>query len=164
MILYTNKYKGFTLIELLVVIAIIGFLSSIVLAALNSSRDKSNDAAIKNNLNSARSQSELYYSTNKNYISSAPPGTTTLIASGACGTGSGTINGIYADNQVKAALAAALAKSGNSSSAFCIAYPEYWSVSIPLKTDPNTSWCISSNARSKSIATPAGYASFPGCF
>ena len=36
----TNKTKGFTLIELLVVISIISLLSSVVLASLNSSRDK----------------------------------------------------------------------------------------------------------------------------
>lgn len=39
--------RGFTLIELLVVIAIIGVLSAVVLASVKSSRDKSKDAAIK---------------------------------------------------------------------------------------------------------------------
>ncbi len=54
--------QGFTLIELLVVIAIIGLLASIVLASLNSARNKGADAAAKGNLNYARSEAELFYS------------------------------------------------------------------------------------------------------
>ncbi|NCU28609.1 MAG: DNA damage-inducible protein D [Candidatus Moranbacteria bacterium] len=44
------KNLGFTLIELLVVIAIIGILSSVVIASLNSAREKSKIAAIKSTL------------------------------------------------------------------------------------------------------------------
>jgi len=54
--------KGFTLIELLVVIAIIGLLASVVLAAVGTARKKGQDAAIKSQLESARSQAELYAS------------------------------------------------------------------------------------------------------
>ncbi|MCA9363675.1 type II secretion system protein [Candidatus Kaiserbacteria bacterium] len=53
--------RGFTLIELLVVIAIIGILASVVLASLNSARDKGEDAATKSNLNNIRAQAEIVY-------------------------------------------------------------------------------------------------------
>lgn len=53
--------RGFTLIELLVVIAIIGILASVVLASLNSARDKGSDAAVKANLSNMRAQAELTY-------------------------------------------------------------------------------------------------------
>ena len=58
--------KGFTLIELLVVIAIIGILSSVVLASLNTARDKGSNAAVKANLSNARAQAELYYDDHSN--------------------------------------------------------------------------------------------------
>ncbi len=53
--------RGFTLIELLVVIAIIGILASVVLASLNTARDKGADAAIKSTINNVRAQAELFY-------------------------------------------------------------------------------------------------------
>jgi prepilin-type N-terminal cleavage/methylation domain-containing protein len=58
--------RGFTLIELLVVIAIIGILASVVLASLNTARQKGKNAAIKANIANARTQAELYYSNNNN--------------------------------------------------------------------------------------------------
>ena len=56
-----NKEKGFTLIELLVVIAIIGILSSIVLASLNSAREKGQDASASASISSLRAEAELYF-------------------------------------------------------------------------------------------------------
>ena len=48
------------------VIAIIGVLSSVVLASLNNSRMKANDAKVKSMLNSARAQAEIFYYANNN--------------------------------------------------------------------------------------------------
>src|SRR3989344_4887526 len=62
-----NFKKGFTLIELLVVVAIIGILASVVLASLNSARNKGKDAAIFAQLANMRGQAELYYATNNDY-------------------------------------------------------------------------------------------------
>lgn len=59
--------RGFTLIELLVVIAIIGILASVVLASLNSARDKGTDAANKSNLNNIRAQAEIVYDDDGDY-------------------------------------------------------------------------------------------------
>lgn len=53
--------KGFTLIELLVVIAIIGVLASIVLASLNSARQKSRDARRIADIKQLQLALELFY-------------------------------------------------------------------------------------------------------
>ncbi|HEY4518177.1 MAG TPA: type II secretion system protein [Candidatus Paceibacterota bacterium] len=56
-----KKYsKGFTLIELLVVIAIIGILSSVVLASLNTARQKARDARRISDVSSLQLALELY--------------------------------------------------------------------------------------------------------
>ncbi len=56
--------KGFTLIELLVVIAIIGILSSVVLASLNSARQKARDARRIADIKQIQLALELYADSN----------------------------------------------------------------------------------------------------
>lgn len=63
-----NK-KGFTLIELLVVVAIIGILSSVVLASLNSAREKSKISQIKLNLKNMIAEAEIVFSDDGSYSS-----------------------------------------------------------------------------------------------
>lgn len=75
------RQRGFTLIELLVVIAIIGILSSVVLASLNSAREKARDARRAADIRQVKLALELYRDTNGNY----PPQTgsgETLVLSG----------------------------------------------------------------------------------
>lgn len=56
------------IVGLLVVIAIIGILSSVVLASLNSARQKASDAAIKSNLASLKLEAALYEDSNNSYV------------------------------------------------------------------------------------------------
>lgn len=63
----TPYKRGFTLIELLVVIAIIGILSSVVLASLNSARQKGRDARRVSDIKQIQLALELYYDAHSNY-------------------------------------------------------------------------------------------------
>jgi type II secretion system protein G len=65
-----RRDKGFTLIELLVVIAIIGILSSVVLASLNSARQKSRDARRIGDIKQLQLALEMYYDSNNGYPTS----------------------------------------------------------------------------------------------
>lgn len=89
-----NSQGGFTLIELLVVIAIIGILASVVLASLNTARNKGADAKIKAELANARAQAELFYDTGQTYLGVCASGTNTinsLVQSAATTASAGTI-------------------------------------------------------------------------
>lgn len=118
--------KGFTLIELLVVIAIIGILSSVVLASLNTARNKGSDAAIKANLANARAQAEIYYDNNGN--SYDPDGATNT---GVCDASE--------TNSIAANVAAA--DQASSGSANCYAAPTAWAASAELQTG---AFCVDS--------------------
>jgi type II secretion system protein G len=63
----TNTKRGFTLIELLVVIAIIGILSSVVLASLNSARQKARDSKRLTDIAQIQTALELYFDSNGDY-------------------------------------------------------------------------------------------------
>lgn len=66
-----NSTTGFTLIELLVVIAIIGILSSVVLASLNTARQKGRDTRRISDIKQLQLALELYYDVNGGYPTAA---------------------------------------------------------------------------------------------
>ena len=73
-----KRNKGFTLIELLVVIAIIGILSSVVLASLNSARQKSRDAKRISDIKQLQLALELVFDSSNTLSYPATADATTL--------------------------------------------------------------------------------------
>lgn len=70
----TNRIKniaGFTLIELLVVVSLIGVLATLVLANLNSARERARDATRKSDLRNIQTALRLYYNDNNGYPQSS---------------------------------------------------------------------------------------------
>jgi general secretion pathway protein G len=69
--LRSKAYQAFTLIELLVVIALIGILSTLVIANLNSARERSRDAQRKSDIRNIQTALRMYYNDTGTYMS--PP-------------------------------------------------------------------------------------------
>ncbi len=61
-----NK-RGFTLIELLVVVSLIGVLATLVIANLNSARERARDAQRKSDLKNIQTALRIYYNDNNGY-------------------------------------------------------------------------------------------------
>lgn len=139
--MYKNRSQGFTLIELLVVIAIIGILSSVVLASLNTARTKGSDGAVKANLDTVRTQAELYYDNNSNKYSTA------AAAGVNCGT-TFTASTLFADTTITQALTSVYNNNG-SSALYCntIAAGTGYAIATPLKGGGY--WCIDSTGQAK---------------
>lgn len=100
-----NRTKGFSLIELLVVIAIIGILSSVILAALNTARNKGKDSSAQSSLENIRAAAELYLSdTGINGYAYSTDGPANLDFPN---------TGVCADPEVKKLMLAASTQTGN---------------------------------------------------
>jgi prepilin-type N-terminal cleavage/methylation domain-containing protein len=133
--MYNNRSKGFTLTELLVVIAIIGILSAVVLASLNTARQKGNDAAIQSNLNTIQTQAEIYYGDNSNTYGGAD-------STGDCGA-SGTM--FVGNTTISSALAQAKTANGNVALKCYVATGgTAYAVASQLSTSASTYWCVDS--------------------
>ncbi len=105
---------GFTLIELLVVIAIIGILASVVLASLNTARNKGADAKIKSELSNMRAQAEIEYD-----------------------NAGQSYDDVCTDTTIAAIVAA-------TAGAVCYDDTDAYAISAQLKSDDTKFWCVDS--------------------
>jgi type IV pilus assembly protein PilE len=140
----TGHLRGFTLIELLVVIAIIGILSSVVLASLNTARNRGADASIKANLTQARAEAEIFYDTGNTYDA-------------VCAT---TGNNVIGDSVRAADIAydgsaptyadgtAAIAGSGQ-----CHDSTTAWAAQVSLKDTTQGTFCVDSTGKAGTTST-----------
>ncbi len=146
--MYTSQ-RGFTLIELLVVIAIIGILSAVVLASLNTARDKGSDAAVQADLAAIRTQAALYFSDNNNTYGAA-------VANNSCAATAGTL---FAEPTIAKAISGADTANGPTVLVTCNSSATEYAVQAGLLAGigGNMYWCVDStgNAKSESAAMDA---------
>lgn len=137
----TNK-RGFTLIELLVVIAIIGILASVVLASLNTARDKGSDASSKAAMSQLRSQAELFYDIGRTYTGFCASAQAVAILENARLNSRATT--VYVAGGSGGAVSATTAGCSDSATAYAAA--------IPLKSN-GTYFCVDSTGAAKVSAS-----------
>ena len=144
--------RGFTLVELLVVVAIIGVLSSIVLVSLSTANSRGKDGAVQANLDSMRTQAQLYYNANGSYGSNA----SLVNDTGDCTTS--TAGTVFADTRVRLQIAATNFANGGGSvtcnvAALGAAYAAY--AQLPSFSTA-TYFCVDSNGVGMRTTTVPG--------
>ena len=129
----------------MVVIAIIGILSSVVLASLNSARQKGQDAAIKQDLNGIRAQAEIFFDDNGYSYVNTDDQT-------ACEVPEGLQTGFFKAREVAGYSGEELIHEKGS----CYADPDSWVVWVQLRSEENQAWCVDSHGSAVQIPIGTG--------
>ena len=143
----SNARKAFTLIEILIVVVILGILAAVVIPQFTNAADEANNAGVRTQLQTLRSQVELYRAENGAYPDLANSGWTPLI------------NGGYLPGPPKNPL--------TGSSSFGTGATDGWQFG-PFEVDSKNMWAASNDANKRALIanTQAGgtyhdYASDP---
>ncbi len=145
--MHINRSRGFTLIELLVVIAIIGILSAVVLASLNTARNKGSDAAVQSDLSTIQTEAEIFY---------GGAGANTYGTAGATNSCSVAGSLFVADAVIAKAITGAA--SASAGTVTCNNSTTAYAIQSPLKNGigGNLYWCVDSTGAAKSEAAAMG--------
>jgi prepilin-type N-terminal cleavage/methylation domain-containing protein len=132
---------GFTLIELIVVVGIIGIIAGIVLTQFGYFRFKGVDAGVKANLNSIRSQAEIFYIEHSSYLpldgSATSPYNCSTIG------GSSTSKNMFSNDAKIKEILAEVSKIG--AGVYCANDADTWATAVGLKSEKEiSSWCVDS--------------------
>ena len=140
-----SEARGFTLIELLVVIAIIGILSYIILPSLFSARQQGNDAGVESDLETIKTQAEIYYTQNNNGY-------------GTPGNSCATAGSIFSDPTIMNAVAQ-ITQDANSATIACNNASDAFAVQALLTAQGGTTYeCMDSTGNPSTSTTPLGTA------
>ena len=134
--------RGFTIMELLVVIAIIGILASVVLVSVTTARGGANDAKVKEQLISLRTQADIVYTRYSSKYGSADPATVDCPATANSLTGDATVANLLSTMPTNTLKKCAV--SGTQSA---------YAVAAQLSATGTTGdyWCVDSTGSSKLI-------------
>lgn len=131
--------SGFTLVELLVVVAILGILTSVVLVSLGTANTRGKDGAIQANLDSLRTQAQLYYNENGSYSLNG----TGIPASSSCTAA----NSVFVDSKITQQIIATDSVNGGARSVACnvAAGGAAYAVYAELASTAGAYFCVDSN-------------------
>lgn len=150
-----SSRRGFTLIELLVVTSIIGVISGIVLAALTNARNRSFDAAVKDNLSNIRTQAGIFHSNNGGYGQG-------LVAPGDCFASANTM---FVDDQLVKGMIDAAEDANRDNNVRCttdVFAPSdagAWSVESLLVE--GGIWCVDAGGSARIVTSGANFGVCP---